>query len=99
MKKITMEEVYSIYAVYNNNFVEYYIRENEGQHDFALQLFEKLKTENTKHFSILPYSNPEYADPILEYDKDDDEEYMYIIPKDALFDNFEIFEDFEDDEE
>ena len=45
-----------------------------------------MKTENTKHFSIYSYGNPEYDDAILEYDNDEDEgESLWVIPEDDLF--------------
>lgn len=88
MKKIEAIEVMNIFAVCNNSHVytEYYIKEaGESLHNFAVSIFEKLKTENTKSFSIYPYGNPE-ADAILEYEKYDDEEDFWVVPADDLFD-------------
>ena len=86
MRKIDVATVKNIYSVFNNNApVEYYVKdENESVHDFCLQIFEELKTENTKSFYIYPYGNIE-ADYVFEYDKDEDEEDMWVIPKDDLF--------------
>lgn len=87
MRKIDSTVVYNIYTVYNNNDVAYYVRElDESPAYFATKLFEELKTENTKHFSIYSYGNPEYDDAILEYDNDEDEgESLWVIPEDDLF--------------
>ena len=87
MRKISLEEVYNIFAVYHNNApAEFYIKDlDESIHDFALQIFEKSKTENTKKFSIYPYGNPEYSEPVLEYYKHEDDIDFWVIPKDDLF--------------
>ena len=86
MTHIDSSIVYSIYAVYNNSFVSYYVRGlNESEKYFAMTLYNKLKTENTKHFSIYSYGSRGYT--ILEYNNDGDEgETFWVVPEDDIYD-------------
>ena len=73
MRKIENNVVNNIYVAYvDNKPAVYFVRENETLHDFAMQVFEELKTENTKSLDIYPYGNPE-ASAILEYYNDHEE--------------------------
>ena len=84
MQKIDSKIVNNIFSVYNDNKTLFYVKdEKETLHDFAMSVFNELKNESTKGFSIYPYGDPE-ADFILEYDKMDEKEYFWVIPKEAL---------------
>ena len=74
MKKIEKNVVNNLYVAYVDDKATYFVKENESLHDFAVKVFEELKTENEncKSIDIYPYGNPE-AYAILEYYKDDEE--------------------------
>ena len=97
MREISLLTVNNLYVVYINSNVRYFVDDKINQHDFAMDVFNLLKTENTKSLSIYPYGNPE-AEAILEYNKYDDGDIeFWVVPKDDLFDGafdgaFEFFE-------
>ena len=82
MQKIDSVIIDNIFLVYNDNEILFYVKDvEETLHDFAMNVFNELKTENTKDFSIYPYGDPENATAILEYNKEYDE-FWVISEKD-----------------
>lgn len=87
MREISLLTVNNLYVVHINSSVRYFVDDKINQHDFAMEVFNLLKTENTKSLSIYPYGNPE-ASPILEYYNDDEEgEDFWVIEEDDLFED------------
>lgn len=74
MKRIEANVVNNLYVAYVDNKAIFFVKENENLHDFAVKVFEELKTENEncKSIDIYPYGDNE-ASPILEYYNDDEE--------------------------
>lgn len=80
MKKIDANVVNNLYVAYVDNKAVFFIRENENLHDFAMKVFEELKTENTKSIDIYPYGDPE-AHEILTYYNDPEEGEDFWVKK------------------
>lgn len=81
MKKIDANVVNNLFVAYADNKAVFFIKENETLHDFAMKVFEELKTENTKSLDIYPYGDPE-ANAILEYYNDPEEgEDLWVTKK------------------
>ena len=81
MKKIENTVVNNLFVAYVDGTSVYFTREDETLADFAIRVFEELKTENTKSLDIYPYGDPE-ANAILEYYNDPEEgEDLWVTKK------------------